>query len=254
MGLRGQLRRVRRRFPQQQLVAGLRVRTIDRDQDGDQAGALDVLQELEAQALPDVGPRDDSRNVGHDEGARVRQADHAELRLEGRERIVGDFRPGGRDHGEQRALARVGFAQEAHVGDQLEDELELALLAVLARLPLARALVRGRGEPGVAAAAAPALCDEQGVARAHDLPEAGAAPGIADFGAGRNGEIQVRARLPGHVLPLAVLAALGTPLRAIAVVEQRREVGIGTHIHAAAGTAVAAVGAAFGDELLAAKA
>src|SRR5207237_7386369 len=99
----------------------------------------------------------------------------------------------------------------------------------------------------------PAPRDEQGVARAHDLPDAGAARGVANFGAGRDREIEIRARLPGHVLPLAVLAALGAPVRAIAVVEQRREVGIGPHVHAAAGAAIAAVGPAFGDELSAAK-
>ena len=213
-----------------------------------------MLQELEAEALPEVGARDDPRDVGHDEGARVRQADHAELRLEGREGIVGDLGAGGGDHGEQRALPRIRLAQEAHVGDQLEHELELALLAVLAGFPLARALVRGRRKPGIAAPAAPAPRDEQRVARGHHLAELCAGRGIAHFGAGRNREVEVHARLPGHVLALAVLAALGAPVRAIAVVEQRREVRVGAHVHAAAGAAVAAVGPAFGDELFAAKA
>ena len=51
-----------------------------------------------------------------------------------------------------------------------------------------------------------------------------------------------------------MLAALGAPVRAVAVVEQRGEVRVGAHVHAAPGPAVAAVGAALGDELLSAKA
>ena len=187
-----------------------------------------------------MGARDDPRDVGHDEGARVRQADHAKLRLEGRERIVGDLGAGGGDHGEQRALSRVRLTQQADVGDQLEDELELALLAVLAGFPFAWALVRRRRKPGVAAAAPPAPPDEERVARGHDLAELRAARGITDFGARRNGEVEVGAGLPAHVLALAVLAALGAPVRAVAVVEQRGEVRVGTHVHAAPGPTVAA--------------
>src|SRR2546425_10135042 len=55
------------------------------------------------------------------------------------------------------------------------------------------------------------------------------------------------------IFALAVLPPLGLPVGAIAIVEQRREVGIGAHVHAAACAAVAAVGTAFGDELFATK-
>jgi len=138
------------------------------------------------------------------------------------------------------------------VGTQiLADDDERSLLA---GFPFARALVRRRRKPGVAAAAPPAPPDEERVAPGHDLAELRAARGITDFGARRNGEVEVGAGLPAHVLALAVLAALGAPVRAVAVVEQRGEVRVGAHVHAAPGPAVAAVGAALGDELLAAKA
>src|SRR2546422_9080796 len=90
------------------------------------------------------------------EGAAVRQADDAEVRLERGERIIGDLGARRGDHREQCALARVRLAQEADVGDELEHQLQPPLLAVLARLPLAPALVRGGREARVAAPAAAA--------------------------------------------------------------------------------------------------
>jgi len=50
-----------------------------------------------------------------------------------------------------------------------------------------------------------------------------------------------------------MLPALRLPLGAVAVIEQRREVGVGAHEDTAAGSAVSAVGPAFGDELFAPK-
>src|SRR5207247_7758615 len=77
--------------------------------------------------------------------------------------------------------------------------------------------------------------------------------GVAQLRAGGHREIEIRARPALHVLALAVLPPLGLPVGPIAVVEQRREVRVGAHVHAAARPAVASVGTAFGDELFTAK-
>jgi len=143
---------------------------------------------------------------------------------------------------------------QPHVRDELEHELEVALDAVLAGLPLAGALVRGGGEGGIAAAAASALPDEDGLTRSERLTQQLPGVGVAHLGPGRHGQGEVGARLPRHVLSLAVLAALRLPLGAVAVVEQRAEVGVGAHIHAAAFPPRPAIGAALGDELFAAEA
>ena len=70
---------------------------------------------------------DDARNVRDDEGAVIRQPNDAKVRFESRERIVGDLGPGSRDHREQCALAGVGLAEQADVGDELQDQLEAPL-------------------------------------------------------------------------------------------------------------------------------
>src|SRR6266404_6310610 len=127
-----------------------------------------MLEEPEAQPLPHVRALDDTGNIRGDERPVVRERHHTEVRLERREGVIGDLRASSGNDGEQRALARVRLAQEPDVGDQFEHQLELSFLAVLARLPFARAAMRRSGEARVAAAAAPALRHEQGVpAREH---------------------------------------------------------------------------------------
>ena len=100
-----------------------------------------------------AGALDQAGDVGDHELGVVVDAHDAEVRLERRERVVGDLRLGGRDDADQRALADVGEPDERDVGDQLQLELEPALLAVLALLGEARRAPPVGQEPGVAAAA-----------------------------------------------------------------------------------------------------
>ena len=109
------------------------------DEQAQHPGPLDVAEELVAEAAALAGALDQAGDVGDDELGGVVEADDAEVRLERRERVVGDLRLGRRDHADQRALADVGEADEGDVGHQLQLELEPALLAVLALLGEARA-------------------------------------------------------------------------------------------------------------------
>src|SRR2546430_16423711 len=126
-------------------------------------------------------------------------------------------------------------------------------LAVLTRLPLARAAVCRSGEARVAAAAATAFRHEQRVPARERFTDHLPRRGVAHLGAGWDREVEIGPGLAGHVLALAVLSALRLPLGAVAVVEERREVRVGAHEHAAARSPIPTVGAAFGDELFAAE-
>ena len=57
-----------------------------------QAGALQVAQELVAQAGALGGALDQARDVGHDEALLGRDAHDAEIRMQRGERVVGDLR------------------------------------------------------------------------------------------------------------------------------------------------------------------
>src|SRR6185503_6731035 len=131
--------------------------------------------------------------------------------------------------------------EQADVGDELEEQLDIALDALLARLPFTRRLVGRRGEVLVAAPPVPALGDEDGLARLEQLGEQLARVSVTQLGARRHGQVDVLGRLAAHVLALAVRPALRLPQGVIAVVEQRGEVRVGANVHAAARSTVTAI-------------
>ena len=107
---------------------------------------------------------DEAGDVGDDEGLRVVRADHAEIRDERGEGIVGDLRLGRADDGDQRRLACIREADQADVGDQLQLDGQLALVAGVAVLGEAGSLAGGGGEVLVAPSAAAAFGDEDALA------------------------------------------------------------------------------------------
>ena len=62
---------------------------------------------------------DQARNIGEDEFAVV-AGDNAELRMQRRERIIGDLRRRGADGREKGRFSGIGQADEAGVGDELQ--------------------------------------------------------------------------------------------------------------------------------------
>ena len=127
--------------------------------------ALEVAEELVAESMPRMRAFDESRHVGDDEAPVAAQADDAEVGRQSRERIVGDLRARGGDARDERRLAGVRKADETHVGEELQPEVQPFDLARLARLVAARRAVGGAGEGRVAAAAASALRDEHALIR-----------------------------------------------------------------------------------------
>src|SRR3546814_1974994 len=86
---------------------------------------------------------DQAGDVGDHEAAARLDADHAQVRIQRGERVVGDFRRR-RGHGaDESALAGVGEAKQADVGQQLELQPKQALLTLLARRALSRGAVGG---------------------------------------------------------------------------------------------------------------
>ena len=199
-------------------------------------GPLHVTKELVAQA-PALGrPLDETRDIGHHELVAV-EADHAQVGLEGRERVIGDLGLGGRDPGDQRALAGVREAHQSHIGHEPELEAQPALLAHLALLG------EGRGPT--------AIGEEAGVA-----PTAPAAPRRqprvpCPNQIGHNSALLVRDGDPhvgtGRSVPGPALAVRAVPGPTVGVVpkgEKGRDIAIGDQPHIAAFAAVAAIGPA----------
>ena len=171
--------------------------------------------------------------------------------MQGGEGIVGDLRPRGGDRGEQRRLAGVGQADEADVGDQFQAQDDRALDAGLAGVGAARRAVGRGGEMGVAEAAVAALGDDDALARRLEVGEQRLVVLVEHLRAVRHFQHGVGAAAAGAVLAHAVHAGLGLEMLLVAEVDQRVE-AVGAFDHdVAAAPAIAAVGAAELDELLA---
>ena len=89
---------------------------------------------------PSLAPSIRPGHVGDDELAPVGRLHRPEHRRERRERVLGDLRPRVRDAREERRLAGVREPDERGVGEELEAELDLPLLAREADLGEARRL------------------------------------------------------------------------------------------------------------------
>ena len=240
---------------QDPLLLGGRVRRQRREVEQEQQhpGPLDVAQEPVPEPSPVAGPLDEPGEVGHDELGVVVEPHHAEVRLEGGERVVGDLRLGRRDRGDEGGLADAREPDQRHVGEQLQLEAQPALLAHLALLGEGRRPPPVRQEPGVAPPAPAALAGQPPLAGADQVGEHDAVL-VADGGALGHGHLEVAAPAAVLALALPVGAAAGRPVRVVLEGDQRRHVAVDDEPHAAAVAAVAAVGPALGHVRLAPEA
>ncbi len=223
------------------------------EEEHEHAGPLDVAEELVPEPAPLAGPLDEAGEVGDDELGLVVEPHHAEVRLERRERVVGDLRLGGGDGGDERGLPDAREPHEGHVGHQLELEPQPVLLADLALLGEGRRAPAVRQEAGVAPAAPPALGGQPAVARVEQVGQIGAVL-VAHHRALGHRHLDVGATPPVLPLALSVGPALGGAVGVVLERDQGRHVAVDHEPHAPAGATVAPVGAAEGDVRLPAEA
>lgn len=213
-----------------------------------------MLEEANAQPGAFGGTFDQAGNVGDHEALVATDADHAEVRHQGGERIVGHLRLGRGHCADESALAGIRQSQQADVGQHLQFQLEVTRLARLARGGLARRPIGTGFETGVTEAVPAALSDHQPLTGLGQVADDFLGIGVDHGGTDRHRQDQVVALGPGAVLAAAVLAALGIETAGVAIVDQGVQVDVGFQIDGTAVATVAAVGTALFDELLATKA
>src|SRR5690349_15898320 len=174
----------------------------------------------------------------------VGQLDDAQIRLKGRERVVGDFGTGSGNHRKESRFPGIRLADETDVRDQLELHLDGSDDSFFARLPLARRLMGSGREESISLPASSALRDHGLLPVFQDLDDDLAGPGISQNRTRRYRHHHVLAGAAGLVATHPVLAPLRDPAIAIGVVEQRREVLVAADDDVATAPAVAAIGAA----------
>src|SRR5690606_19424841 len=156
---------------------------------------------------------------------------------------------GGRQHGDQRGLARRGEAQQADVGHRTQFEDEVPLLAFLSEQREAGGLACAGGESGVAQTAASAFRGDERRARTDEVGQHLALLGEHDRAFG-DAQFEGFARGAVAVAALALFAVTRTGVRAEVKVEKGVHAGVDDEEDVAALTAVAAVGSAERLELL----
>ena len=127
------------------LIEGRHVHHVE-----EQPGAGQVLEEAQPQAGALGGPLDQPRHVGHHEVLVHAELHHAQVGHQGGEGVVGDLGLGGGNGANQRRLAGVGHAQQAHVGHHLHLQAQVAALTLGARRGPPRRAVGGGLEVDVA--------------------------------------------------------------------------------------------------------
>ena len=216
----------------------------------DEGGTLDMAEELVPQALAFACTLDEARHIGNDEGVAIAGTDHAEVRDKRRERIVGNLRTGCAHAGDERALADRWHANKGSVCHELHLELDPVILRRLALLGKGRRAPDGCHEVDVATAS--------DAARGYDDALAGMREvcnlverllrlmvELAHDGAERHLEDQVLAVLAVLSRSLAMRAALCLEVMLVAVVDERRELGVRLEDDISSASAISAVRPAF---------
>src|SRR5690242_12202522 len=214
--------------------------------------ALHMAEKARAETGAVMGALDETRQIGDDEFLAV-DADHAELRGEGGERVIGDLRPGAADRGKEGGFAGIRQPDQRHVGDQLEAQPDPALLAGPTRIGTARRLVGRALVMGVAEAAIAAAGDDDALAGLRQIGQKDGLVLAKNLRADGGLDDQVLASGAAAVLPHAVAPAPRLEMLPVAEVDERIEVRHRLQNDAAAAAAIAAIGPAELDELFPAE-
>src|SRR5262249_54874138 len=158
---------------------------------------------------------------------------------------------GGGNTGNQRGLAGVGKAYQAHVGKQLELETQPLFLTGSARFVFGGSLVGSGGESGIAAPSSAAACRHEALAGLGEIEQAFAGRVIVDDCADRNFDHRLAAIGARPIAAFSVTAALALVFWIETQVEERVLMPVRDENDVAAPAAIAAAGTAARDVFLA---
>jgi len=180
------------------------------------AGALDVFEELHPEAGAEVCACDEAGDISDSEAAlkgSVAYLHDAKVGLERGEFIVRNLGTSGGETRDERGLADIREADEAGIREQTKFQAIVASFAGAAEFVLARSLVCGCSEVLVAAAAATTTCDDELIVGSSEVVNEIAGVVVIEQSADRNFEDERLAGGAGHVGAEAMTAALGLVFR-----------------------------------------
>ena len=208
--------------------------------------AGEVLEEPDAEARALRGALYQPGDIRHHETAVGLHLDHAQVGHQGGEGVVGHLGGGGGHRADKRGLAGVGQAQQADVGQHLQLQLQVALLALAAFAGLPRGAVGAGLEPGIAQAVKASPGHHQALPGDGQVAQHFAGVLVQDGGAHGHFQHQVLAGPAGLVLAAPGLAVLGPEAALEAEVHHGVEIAVGLQDDTAPVAPVTAVGPALG--------
>ena len=204
-------------------------------------GALQMAQKLMAQTRAFRRPFDQARHIGHHKTLLWRHTHHTQIGVQGGERVVSDFGPGVGDGCNQGGLARVGHAQQTHIGQHLQLQLERVPLAHPARRFLPGRAVGRTFVVHVAETTVAPFGQGDLLAGHQQLMQHLAGFGVGNDGAHRHLEHDVIALDAEHIGALAVFAAVRFKTAVEPKINQRVQAGVGHREYVPATATVAAI-------------
>ena len=241
---------VRFKFVTHNFVGGARILRGPIDEMQQHAATLGVAQETVAQSRSFVRAFDQTGQVGHDEFTPV-DFNHAELRMQRGEWVIGDLRLCGTHRSEESGLACIWEPNQTGIGNQLQPQTDRALLAGLTRVGMTRSTIGGGFEVRVTEATIAAARNRDALTDLGEICNQRLAVFFVDLRTDRHFKDYVLAVGAGAVLAHAVTTALCLEVLLVAVIDQRIEAVDRLYHHITTIAAVAAIRSAELDEFLA---
>ena len=218
-----------------------------------QAGALDVTQEVMAEARTLGGPGNQPRDIRKDRAISAGATHYPEVGHQGGEGVIGNLGPRRREHRDQGALAGIGQANDSHLGQQLQLELELPLLPIASLGEFLRRAVAIAQVVGIAQSAAATDGHQQTLALLGEIPQEDVGSGIADLRATGDLDHQGGPTGTGGLVGPSTPTIVSGKEALVLEIQQGLKVGVSLQPDIPAPATVTAGGAACGNVFLTAK-
>ncbi len=203
-----------------------------------------MAQKLVAQTCAFRCAFNQTGNIGNHKALLRRDAHHAQIGVQGGERVVGNFGARIRHRRNKRRFSGVGHTEQTDIGQHLQLELQVFFVARPTGGFLARRAVDRALKTQVAKATIAAFGNGDDFAGFEQLVQHFAGFSIGDDGADGHFQRDVATGRAKHIGAHAVLAALGLVAARVAVVHQRVQVDVCHGKYVTTAAAIAAVGAA----------